>query len=85
MADPLVVARCNQTDLGLLFLSAFTPRDQKAVKTAALTLRANPAFNVATAISELGVGEALISFLDEKGRPNVLERAFIMPMASRRR
>ena len=50
-------------------LRAFTPRDQKAVKTAAETLRANPAFDAAAAITELGVGEALVSFLDEKGRP----------------
>jgi DNA helicase HerA-like ATPase len=64
-------------------LRAFTPRDQKAVKTAAETLRPNPAFDAAAAITELGVGEALISFLDEKGRPNVVERAFILPPASR--
>ncbi|MBI3149045.1 MAG: DUF853 domain-containing protein [Betaproteobacteria bacterium] len=64
-------------------LRAFTPRDQKAVKTAADTLRANPAFDAAQAITELGVGEALISMLDEKGRPNVVERAFVLPPASR--
>ncbi len=64
-------------------LRAFTPRDQKAVKTAAETLRANPAFDAAAAITELGVGEALVSFLDEKGRPTVVERAFILPPASR--
>lgn len=64
-------------------LRAFTPRDQKAVKTAAETLRANPAFDAATAITELGVGEALVSFLDEKGRPTMVERAFILPPASR--
>ena len=64
-------------------LRAFTPRDQKAVATAAETLRANPAFDAATAITELGVGEALVSFLDEKGRPCVVERAFILPPASR--
>ncbi len=64
-------------------LRAFTPRDQKAVKTAAETLRANPAFDAATVITELGVGEALVSFLDEKGRPTVVERAFILPPASR--
>lgn len=55
-------------------LRAFTPRDQKAVKTAAETMRANPAFDAATAITELGVGEALVSFLDDKGRPEVVER-----------
>jgi hypothetical protein len=64
-------------------LRAFTPRDQKAVATAAETLRPNPAFDAAAAITELGVGEALISFLDEKGRPTVVERAFILPPASR--
>lgn len=64
-------------------LRAFTPRDQKAVKTAADTMRANPAFDAAAAITELGTGEALISFLDEKGRPNIVERAFVLPPASR--
>ncbi|HRD93307.1 MAG TPA: DUF853 family protein [Accumulibacter sp.] len=64
-------------------LRAFTPRDQKAVKAAAQTLRANPRFDAETAITELGVGEALVSFLDEKGRPNVVERAFVLPPASR--
>ncbi|WP_291992161.1 helicase HerA-like domain-containing protein [Candidatus Accumulibacter sp. ACC003] len=64
-------------------LRAFTPRDQKAVKAAAQTLRANPRFDAETAITELGVGEALISFLDEQGRPQVVERAFVLPPASR--
>lgn len=64
-------------------LRAFTPRDQKAVQTAAETLRANPAFDAAKAITELGVGEALISFLDEKGRPSIVERSYILPPASR--
>ena len=64
-------------------LRAFTPRDQKAVKTAAETMRANPKFSTEKAITELSVGEALISFLDEKGRPNVVERAFVLPPASR--
>jgi uncharacterized protein len=64
-------------------LRAFSPRDQKAVKTAAETMRANPKFSTEKAITELGVGEALISFLDEKGRPNVVERAFVLPPASR--
>ncbi len=64
-------------------LRAFTPRDQKAVKTAADTLRANPRFDAAQAITELGVGEALISTLDEKGRPNIVERAYVLPPASR--
>jgi len=64
-------------------LRAFTPRDQKAVQAAAQTMRANPKFDAAAAITELGVGEALVSFLDEKGRPNVVERALIFPPASR--
>ncbi len=64
-------------------LRAFTPRDQKAVKTAAETMRANPAFDAATAITELGVGEALVSFLDDKGRPEIVERAMVIAPASR--
>jgi uncharacterized protein len=64
-------------------LRAFTPRDQKAVKTAAQTMRANPAFDAEKAITELGVGEALVSLLDEKGRPTVVERAFINVPGSR--
>jgi uncharacterized protein len=64
-------------------LRAFTPRDQKAVQSAASTMRANPKLDVQTAITELGVGEALISFLDEKGRPSVTERVFVLPGGSR--
>lgn len=64
-------------------LRAFTPRDQKAVKSAAETFRSNPKVNVATAITELGVGEALVSFLDEKGIPTPVERSFICPPRSR--
>jgi hypothetical protein len=64
-------------------LRAFTPKDERAVKTAAETLRPNPKIKAEKVITELGVGEALVSFLDEKGRPNVVERAFIMPPASR--
>ena len=63
-------------------LRAFTPRDQKAVQSAASTMRANPKLDIATAITELGVGEALVSFLDEKGRPSVTERVFVMPPGS---
>jgi DNA helicase HerA-like ATPase len=63
-------------------LRAFTPKDQKAVKSAAQTLRQNPKLKADQVITELGVGEALVSFLDEKGRPNVVERAFIVPPAS---
>src|SRR5580698_10081722 len=58
---------------------AFTPKDQKAVKAAAQTFRANPAVNVEQVILELGVGEGLVSFLDEKGTPGMVERALICP------
>jgi hypothetical protein len=64
-------------------LRAFTPRDQKAVKTAADTFRPNKKFNAATAIVELGVGEALVSFLDAKGVPEPVERCFIAPPRAR--
>ena len=64
-------------------LRAFTPRDQKAVKSAAETMRANPKFKTEDAITELGVGEALVSCLDVKGRPQITERVFILPPASR--
>ena len=63
-------------------LRAFTPRDQKAVKSAATTMRANPGLNIETAITELAVGEALVSFLDAKGRPSVTERVFVHPPGS---
>ena len=59
-------------------LRAFTPKDQKAVRTAAETFRQNKAFNTADAIMNLGTGEALVSFLDEKGAPSVVERAKIL-------
>jgi DNA helicase HerA-like ATPase len=62
-------------------LRAFTPRDQKAVAAAATTLRANPGLDVEKVITELGVGEALVSLLDEKGRPAVVERALVVPPA----
>jgi len=64
-------------------LRAFTPRDQKAVKSAAETMRPNPKLKVEQAITELGVGEALVSCLDEKGRPGIVERAFVVPPGSR--
>jgi hypothetical protein len=60
-------------------LRAYTPRDQKAVKAAATTFRSNPNLDVEAAITELGVGEALVSFLDPKGIPMIVERAFILP------
>ena len=59
-------------------LRAFTPKDQKAVRSAAQTFRANPAFSTEEAIMELGTGEALVSFLDPKGAPSVVERAKIL-------
>ena len=64
-------------------LRAFTPKDQKNVKGAAQTLRANPAFDTATVIMELRIGEALVSMLDSQGRPMVVERALIYPPHSR--
>lgn len=64
-------------------LRAFTPRDQKAVKTAAQTMRPNPGLDIEAAITELGVGEALVSLLDAKGRPTPTQRAWIMPPGSR--
>jgi len=63
-------------------LRAFTPKDAKAVKTAAETLRPNPKIKAERVITELAVGEALVSFLDEKGTPAMVERAFIVPPAS---
>jgi DNA helicase HerA-like ATPase len=63
-------------------LRAFTPRDQKAVRAAADTFRPNPQLVTAQAITELGVGEALVSFLDPQGRPGMVQRAFVLPPAS---
>jgi hypothetical protein len=63
-------------------LRAFTPRDQKAVKSVAETMRANPRLDTERAILELGVGEALVSLLDAKGTPGITERAFVLPPAS---
>ena len=64
-------------------LRAYTPREQRAVKTAAETFRPNPAFDCATAITALGTGEALVSMLEEKGVPSIVERTLIRPPASR--
>jgi len=64
-------------------LRAFTPRDQKAVKAAASTMRGNIGLDIETAITELATGEALVSLLDEKGRPAPTERVFVIPPASR--
>lgn len=63
-------------------LRAFTPRDQKAVKVAAETLRPNPAIDTRSAITELAVGEALVSVLDDKGSPTVVERVWVLPPGS---
>jgi DNA helicase HerA-like ATPase len=64
-------------------LRAFTPKDQKAVRTAAQTFRANDSFDATKAILELGVGEALVSFLDAQGVPHPVERIFVAPPQSR--
>ncbi|HET8871020.1 MAG TPA: helicase HerA-like domain-containing protein [Aquabacterium sp.] len=63
-------------------LRAFTPRDQKAVKSAAETMRANPGLDINTAITELAVGEALVSLLDDKARPSVTQRVYVLPPGS---
>jgi len=63
-------------------LRAFTPRDQKAIKATATTMRQKPGLDIETAIGELQVGEALISLLDEKGRPSMTERVFVLPPGS---
>jgi DNA double-strand break repair helicase HerA and related ATPase len=64
-------------------LRAFTPRDQKAVRAAAETFRANPKLNTATVISELGKGEALVSFLEGNGTPSMVERCMVRPPSAR--
>ncbi|MFN3410447.1 MAG: helicase HerA-like domain-containing protein [Limisphaerales bacterium] len=63
-------------------LRAFTPADQKLVRAAAQTFRANPALDTEAVLTQLGVGEALVSLLDERGQPGVVERAFIVPPRS---
>jgi len=63
-------------------LRAFTPKDQKAVKATAQTMRPNPQVDIESAITELAVGEALISFLDEKGRPGITQRVYVVPPGS---
>ena len=63
-------------------LRAFTPRDQKAVKATATTMRPKPGLDIEAAITELAVGEALVSLLDAKGRPSVTERVFVLPPGS---
>jgi DNA helicase HerA-like ATPase len=64
-------------------LRAFTPSEQKAVRAAATTFRSNPAFDTEKAIMELGIGEALVSTLDEKGQPTMVERTLVRPPNSR--
>ena len=64
-------------------LRAFTPMEQKAVKAAATTFRPNPAFDTEKAIMELGIGEALVSTLDQKGQPTMVERTLVRPPNSR--
>lgn len=64
-------------------LRAYTPRDQKAVRASAETFRTNPALDAEKILTELGVGEALVSFLDKEGKPNIVERALIRPPFSR--
>ena len=63
-------------------LRAYTPRDQKAVKATAETMRQKPGLDIATAITELAVGEALVSLLDTKGRPGITERVYVLPPGS---
>ncbi|HSV45510.1 MAG TPA: helicase HerA-like domain-containing protein [Ramlibacter sp.] len=63
-------------------LRAFTPRDQKAVKATAQTMRQKPGLDIETAITELAVGEALVSLLDSKGRPSITERVYVLPPGS---
>jgi DNA helicase HerA-like ATPase len=63
-------------------LRAYTPRDQKAVKATAQTMRQNPGLDIETAITELAVGEALVSLLDAKGRPGITERVYVLPPGS---
>lgn len=63
-------------------LRAFTARDQRAVKATAETMRGNPGLNIETAITELATGEALVSFLDEKGRPGITQRVYVIPPGS---
>ena len=77
--DSVLAQRGNRVQHAL---RAFTPRDQKAVKATATTMRQKPGLDIETAITELAVGEALVSFLDAKGRPSVTERVFVLPPAS---
>jgi DNA helicase HerA-like ATPase len=83
--NPLDIPDSVQAQLGNRVqhaLRAFTPRDQNADKSAADTMRGNPGLDIGTAITELAVGEALISFLDSKGSPSVTQRVFVLPPCS---
>ncbi len=77
--DPVLAQLGNRVQHAL---RAYTPAEQKAIRAAAQSFRANPAFDTQQAIMDLGTGEALVSFLDEKGRPSVVERATILPPQS---
>jgi DNA helicase HerA-like ATPase len=84
--NPLDIAEAVLGQLGNRVqhaLRAFTPKDQKAVRAAAQTLRANPVLDTERAITELGVGEALVSLLDAQGAPAIVRRAFVLPPRSR--
>ncbi|MBQ8642687.1 MAG: DUF853 family protein, partial [Clostridia bacterium] len=77
--DPVLAQLGNRVQHAL---RAYTPAEQKAIRAAAQSFRANPAFDTEAAITELGTGEALISFLDEKGRPSIVEKATVLPPQS---
>jgi hypothetical protein len=77
--DPVLAQLGNRVQHAL---RAYTPRDQKAVKATAQTMRQKPGLDIETAITELAVGEALVSLLDPKGRPSVTERAYVIPPGS---
>ena len=79
LPDPVLAQLSNRVQHAL---RAYTPAEQKAIKTAAATFRVNPKFNTEQVLSELGTGEALISFLDAKGRPSIVERCTILPPQS---
>ncbi|MCQ2354864.1 MAG: DUF853 domain-containing protein [Clostridia bacterium] len=79
LPDPVLSQLGNRVQHAL---RAYTPAEQKAIKAAARSFRVNPAFDTETAITELGTGEALVSFLDEKGIPAIVERATILPPQS---
>ena len=79
LPDPVLAQLSNRVQHAL---RAYTPAEQKAIKTAAATFRVNPSFNTEEVLSELGTGEALVSFLDAKGRPSIVERCTILPPQS---